>query len=254
MPAGRRPSASIARSTTRSATAPKAMLCDAARLARGRGHRRHPAHQQEARPKKKLLYSKEDVSEQVVAFDERSEELLGTLAPQAGISLENAMLSKRSGASSRASCSASVEAIESRDPTTSGHSRRVADLTVGLAKAVERDETGPYREVDLHPRRSARDRIRVAAARLRQDRRARAGARQGEEALRRRARAHSSALRVRRARRSRSTCSDAQGPRARAKGPGRRARSALDRELVTRANRARSTRGRPSRAPTSRRC
>jgi response regulator RpfG family c-di-GMP phosphodiesterase len=42
---------------------------------------------------------------------------------------------------------ASVEAIESRDPTTSGHSRRVADLTVGLAKAVERVETGPYREV-----------------------------------------------------------------------------------------------------------
>jgi response regulator RpfG family c-di-GMP phosphodiesterase len=42
---------------------------------------------------------------------------------------------------------ASVEAIESRDPTTSGHSRRVADLTVGLARAVERVETGPYREV-----------------------------------------------------------------------------------------------------------
>jgi HD-GYP domain-containing protein (c-di-GMP phosphodiesterase class II) len=42
---------------------------------------------------------------------------------------------------------ASVEAIESRDPTTSGHSRRVADLTVGLAKAVERAEAGPYREV-----------------------------------------------------------------------------------------------------------
>src|SRR5439155_26801441 len=33
------------------------------------------------------------------------------------------------------------------DPTTSGHSRRVADLTVGLARAVEPVETGPYREV-----------------------------------------------------------------------------------------------------------
>ena len=39
---------------------------------------------------------------------------------------------------------ASVEAIESRDPTTSGHSRRVADLTVGLARVVDRESTGPY--------------------------------------------------------------------------------------------------------------
>jgi len=39
---------------------------------------------------------------------------------------------------------ASVDAIEARDPTTSGHSRRVADLTVKLAVAVERTSTGPY--------------------------------------------------------------------------------------------------------------
>jgi response regulator RpfG family c-di-GMP phosphodiesterase len=42
---------------------------------------------------------------------------------------------------------ASVDAIEARDPTTSGHSRRVADLTVNLAAAVERTDSGPYREV-----------------------------------------------------------------------------------------------------------
>ncbi|HEY5920742.1 MAG TPA: HD domain-containing phosphohydrolase, partial [Kofleriaceae bacterium] len=38
-------------------------------------------------------------------------------------------------------------ALESRDPTTSGHSERVADLTVGLARAVNRAESGHYREV-----------------------------------------------------------------------------------------------------------
>jgi HD-GYP domain-containing protein (c-di-GMP phosphodiesterase class II) len=99
------------------------------------------------RDKEKRLYSKEDVGEQVVPFDDRSQELVGTLAAQAGISLENAMLLEEIRRIFEGFVSASVEAIESRDPTTSGHSRRVADLTVGLAKAVERVETGPYREV-----------------------------------------------------------------------------------------------------------
>ena len=97
--------------------------------------------------KDKRLYSKEDVEAQVIAFDERAQELLGTLAAQAGISLENALLLEEIRRIFEGFVNASVEAIESRDPTTSGHSRRVADLTVGLAKAVERVETGPYREV-----------------------------------------------------------------------------------------------------------
>ncbi|MEO7332262.1 MAG: HD domain-containing phosphohydrolase, partial [Minicystis sp.] len=97
-------------------------------------------------PKKKLL-SPEDVEEQVIPFDARSEELLGTLASQAGISLENAFLYKEIQHMLEGFVRASVEAIEQRDPTTSGHSRRVSNLTVGLAKAIERSGAGPYREV-----------------------------------------------------------------------------------------------------------
>jgi hypothetical protein len=37
-----------------------------------------------------------------------------------------------------------VVAIESRDPTTAGHSDRVATLTVELARATERLSVGPY--------------------------------------------------------------------------------------------------------------
>jgi HD-GYP domain-containing protein (c-di-GMP phosphodiesterase class II) len=96
-------------------------------------------------PEKKLL-DKDDVEEQVVPFDERAEELLGMVAAQAGVSLENTMLYDEIRRLFEGFVKASVEAIESRDPTTSGHSRRVADLTVELAKVVDGETAGPYRE------------------------------------------------------------------------------------------------------------
>jgi response regulator RpfG family c-di-GMP phosphodiesterase len=46
---------------------------------------------------------------------------------------------------------ASVTAIESRDPSTSGHSSRVAELTVGLAEAVNHTPNGPYGELLFTP-------------------------------------------------------------------------------------------------------
>src|SRR5690349_19364739 len=42
---------------------------------------------------------------------------------------------------------AAVHAIEQRDPTTYGHSERVANMTVGLAAVVDRAEDGAYRAV-----------------------------------------------------------------------------------------------------------
>ncbi|HVH45303.1 MAG TPA: GAF domain-containing protein, partial [Labilithrix sp.] len=96
-------------------------------------------------PEKKL-YSKDDIEEQVVSFDERSEELLGMVAAQAGVSLENTMLYEEIRQLFEGFVKASVEAIESRDPTTSGHSRRVADLTVELAKVVDSESHGSYRD------------------------------------------------------------------------------------------------------------
>jgi len=97
-------------------------------------------------PKQKLL-SADDFERGVVPFDERSEELVATLAAQAGIALENAILYQEIRKIFEGFVKASVDAIEARDPTTSGHSRRVADLTVNLAVAVERTDSGPYREV-----------------------------------------------------------------------------------------------------------
>ncbi|HEY6557058.1 MAG TPA: HD domain-containing phosphohydrolase [Polyangiaceae bacterium] len=93
------------------------------------------------------LLDPSDVEEHVIPFDKRSEELLATLAAQAGISLENAILYEEIRSIFDGFVRASVDAIEARDPTTSGHSRRVADLTVCLARALERADVGPYREV-----------------------------------------------------------------------------------------------------------
>ena len=96
-------------------------------------------------PHAKLL-TKEDILAQVVPFDERSEELLGMVAAQAGVSLETAMLYDEIRQLFEGFVHASVQAIESRDPTTSGHSQRVAGLTVELAKVVDGETTGAYRD------------------------------------------------------------------------------------------------------------
>ena len=90
------------------------------------------------------LQSLQDFEEQVIPFDQRSEDLLATLASQAGIALENAMLYQEIQTIFEGFVRASVQAIEQRDPTTSGHSLRVSVLSCGLANAVTRTDNGPY--------------------------------------------------------------------------------------------------------------
>ncbi len=77
-------------------------------------------------------------------FDAEDEELLLALGAQASGAVENALLHEEINRLFEGFVSASVVAIESRDPTTAGHSGRVADLTVALARALERVTTGPY--------------------------------------------------------------------------------------------------------------
>lgn len=88
---------------------------------------------------------------EVIAFDERSEELAFALAAQAGISLENALLYDEIKNLFEGFVDASVMAIESRDPTTSGHSRRVATLSVALAERVDAMSSGPLADVRFTP-------------------------------------------------------------------------------------------------------
>ncbi len=93
----------------------------------------------------------EDFAHGVVPFDPPSVAYAGSLASQAGIALENTMLYEEVRTLFDGFVRASVTAIESRDPTTSGHSERVAQLTTGLAQAVDKVDVGPYRDVTFRP-------------------------------------------------------------------------------------------------------
>lgn len=85
------------------------------------------------------------VAEQVIPFDEYSAEMVAALAAQAAVAIENSRLYEDIERLFEGFVTAAVTAIESRDPTTSGHSFRVATLTTGLAEMVDRAGEGPYR-------------------------------------------------------------------------------------------------------------
>ncbi len=87
------------------------------------------------------------VDQEVQTFDDRCVELTAALASQAAVAIENGKLYEDIERLFEGFVTAAVTAIESRDPTTSGHSARVATLTVGLAQVVDRSSHGIYRDV-----------------------------------------------------------------------------------------------------------
>ena len=86
---------------------------------------------------------------EVVPFDEDNEEIAKSLAAQAAVAVENRRLSESIRRLFEGFVEASVTAIEQRDPTTSGHSERVALLTCGLAERVDAATDGPYAGVRI---------------------------------------------------------------------------------------------------------
>jgi HD-GYP domain len=84
------------------------------------------------------------VKEQVVPFGNRQQEIVASLGSQAAVAVENSRLYESIQRLFEGFVKASVIAIEARDPTTSGHSFRVANLTVALAEAIQKVENGPY--------------------------------------------------------------------------------------------------------------
>jgi putative methionine-R-sulfoxide reductase with GAF domain len=81
------------------------------------------------------------------AFNNEDEELMLALGSNAAAAIENAILYEEIDRLFEGFVKASVVAIEARDPTTSGHSERVALLTIGIAEKTDRTDSGPFKDV-----------------------------------------------------------------------------------------------------------
>ena len=95
------------------------------------------------------LTCSEQIACEVVPFDARCVEIATALASQAAVAIDNGRLYEDIERLFEGFVTAAVTAIESRDPATSGHSGRVATMTVTLAEAVDRLASGPYRDVSF---------------------------------------------------------------------------------------------------------
>lgn len=95
----------------------------------------------------KLLSSPEVVEDIVIEFEESDQDLVYSLASQAAILIDNTKLYYNIKTLFEGFIKASVTAIEARDPTTSGHSERVADLTVGLAEIADSSSHSIFKEI-----------------------------------------------------------------------------------------------------------
>jgi len=94
-----------------------------------------------------LLPDPESAENHVIPFEPAIQQIIQSLASQAAVALENSMLLESIEQTFEGLVRASVQAIEQRDPTTSGHSERVTELTCSLARAVSNTKTGRYADV-----------------------------------------------------------------------------------------------------------
>lgn len=99
-------------------------------------------------PEARLL-TPDDVDRQIIPFSPHAVKIVSALASQAAVSIENSQLYEAIERLFEGFVRAAVHAIEQRDPTTSGHSERVAVRTVVLAETLDRLQDGPFKLINF---------------------------------------------------------------------------------------------------------
>jgi HD-GYP domain-containing protein (c-di-GMP phosphodiesterase class II) len=94
-----------------------------------------------------ILTDAATVEREVVPFTAQERELSGSISSQAAVAIENSALYQSIENLFEGFVTASARAIEQRDPTTSGHSERVAILTLGIADVVSRIDRGRFADI-----------------------------------------------------------------------------------------------------------
>jgi HD-GYP domain-containing protein (c-di-GMP phosphodiesterase class II) len=95
------------------------------------------------------LRGPQHAEEVVLPFDDDIVRLMESVASQSAVAIDKARLIDDLENTFEGLVHASVVAIESRDPTTSGHSERVAHFSVELAKAVSDVGVGKFKDVSF---------------------------------------------------------------------------------------------------------
>lgn len=102
--------------------------------------------------KPNIVLTTENAMELTQPYSEWEERIVRSLASQAAISIERNHLQESIENLFEGFVRASVQIIEARDPTTSGHSERVAELTVRLSEEASSISVGPLRSIHFSDR------------------------------------------------------------------------------------------------------
>ncbi len=94
------------------------------------------------------IHTDADSDEWVLPYTEREVAIVSSLAGQAAVSIENGQLYQDIENLFAGFIKAAVTAIDRRDPTTSGHSVRVTELTCDMAELIAAQTEGPF--ADAH--------------------------------------------------------------------------------------------------------
>jgi HD-GYP domain-containing protein (c-di-GMP phosphodiesterase class II) len=96
-----------------------------------------------------VIRNEADAERHVLAYGDRDLALVRGLAGQAAVSIENAWLYQQIEEIFEHFVKAAVTAIDQRDPTTAGHSVRVAAMTTALAERLPTVRRGPWARLRL---------------------------------------------------------------------------------------------------------